>query len=190
MTKEITPQYSPNFDSREGYRPEAIVIHIMDGTLEGTTDWFSKWKSKVSAHYGIGKNGEVCKYVPESLRAWHCGVVNFPSWKLLKAGINPNFYTIGIEHEGTPTFEWTEATKISSSELIREICLRWNIPIDRDHVIGHYEIDSLRRPNCPAVNKMVIDELVAMARSVAITENKTRQLKSLFSQGTEILKDL
>ena len=37
---------SPNKDKgREGYRPEAIVIHIMEGTLKGTDAWFSNEES-------------------------------------------------------------------------------------------------------------------------------------------------
>ncbi|MBL8037399.1 MAG: hypothetical protein JNN16_07870, partial [Nitrospira sp.] len=42
---------SPNKDKgREGYRPEAIVIHIMEGTLKGTDAWFTNEESGVSAH--------------------------------------------------------------------------------------------------------------------------------------------
>ncbi len=57
---EIIQKKSPNFwVGRKGYRPEAIVIHIMDGTLVGTDSWFANHTSQVSSHYGIGKNGEV-----------------------------------------------------------------------------------------------------------------------------------
>ena len=57
---------SPNSNKgRKSYRPEAIVIHIMEGSLSGTDDWFRSTKSNVSAHYGIGKTGEVHRYVPE-----------------------------------------------------------------------------------------------------------------------------
>lgn len=154
---------SPNFWSgRKGYRPEAVVIHIMDGTLVGTDSWFANTTSQVSAHYGIGKNGEVHQYVQESDAAWHAGRVDAPVWKLIKPNINPNLYTIGIEHEGKPDDVWTDPMKQSSATLIREICQRWQIPIDRDHVIGHFEIFS-KKPNCPATNKRILDELVALA---------------------------
>lgn len=92
---------SPNRDKgREGFRPEAIVIHIMEGTLQGTDAWFSNEESGVSAHYAIGKYGESHQYVGESDRAWHAGRIVSPTWRLLKPDINPNWYTIGIEHEG------------------------------------------------------------------------------------------
>src|SRR4051812_28530968 len=90
---------------RAGFRPEAIVIHVMDGTLAGTDSWFNDPRSRVSAHYGVGKAGQVHQYVKEIDAAHHAGVVNAPCWPLIKRGhsgsgfINPNFYTIGVEHE-------------------------------------------------------------------------------------------
>ena len=159
----IIQKKSSNFwVGRKGYRPEAVVIHIMDGTLPGTDSWFANPTSQVSAHYGIGKSGEVHQYVQENDAAWHAGRVDAPVWKLIRPDVNPNLYTIGIEHEGKPDEGWTEVMKQSSATLIREICQRWHIPIDRDHVVGHFEIFS-KKPNCPATNKKILDELVALA---------------------------
>ena len=156
---------SPNSNKgRKSYRPEAIVIHIMEGSLSGTDDWFRSTKSNVSAHYGIGKTGEVHRYVPEEDTAWHAGRVNAPTWIGLKPSgkmyINPNYYTIGIEHEGFDNAEWTDAMYLASSTMIREICQRWNIPIDRQHIIGHHEIYSLK--TCPG-HKVSLNKLIAMA---------------------------
>jgi len=160
----IIQKKSSNFwVGRKGYRPEAVVIHIMDGTLPGTDSWFANPTSQVSAHYGIGKSGEVHQYVQENDAAWHAGRVNAPVWKLIRPNVNPNLYTIGIEHEGKPDEGWTETMKQSSATLIREICQRWQIPIDRDHIVGHFEIFS-KKPNCPATNKRILDELVTLAR--------------------------
>ena len=159
----IIQKKSPNFwTGRKGYRPEGVVIHIMDGTLVGTDSWFANPASLVSSHYGIGRTGEVHQYVKEEDTAWHAGRVDAPIWKLVKPNINPNLYTIGIEHEGKPDDVWTDVMKQSSGELIREICQRWQIPIDRNHIVGHFEIFS-KKPNCPARDKKIIDELVALA---------------------------
>jgi len=159
----IIQKKSPNFwAGRKGYRPEGVVIHIMDGTLVGTDSWFANPASLVSSHYGIGRTGEVHQYVKEEDTAWHAGRVDAPVWKLIKSNINPNLYTVGIEHEGKPDDVWTDAMKQSSAALIREICQRWQIPIDRNHIVGHFEIFS-KKPNCPARDKKIIDELVALA---------------------------
>lgn len=163
-----------NFSAgRNGFKPEAIVIHIMDGSLAGTDSWFADAKSGVSSHYGIGKTGEVHQYVEESDTAFHAGVVDKPSWKLLLPGKNPNLYTIGIEHEGKPLVSdvWPVAMKLTSATLIAEIAKRWGIPLDREHIIGHYEIRA-SKPNCPALNKGIIDELIIMAKAVS-TDGKT-----------------
>lgn len=165
---------SPNFISgRRTFSPEAIVIHIMEGTLLGTDSWFQNPQSKVSAHYGIGKNGAVHQYVREMDTAWHAGRVNAPSWPLIKqAGnslyINPNFYTIGIEHEGNENSEWNDAMYASSSEMIKLICNRWNIPIDRRHIVGHHEIYSLK--TCPG-HKVDLNKLIALASGSPVVDN-------------------
>lgn len=156
---------SPHFTSgRNGLSPIAIVIHIMEGTLSGTDSWFQDPDSKVSAHYGIGKNGEVHQYVQETDTAWHAGRVDHPSWKLIKTSggtfVNPNSYTIGIEHEGFADTDWTDAMYNASAELIRAISTRWNFLIDKDRVIGHREIYSLK--TCPG-NKVDLNKLITLA---------------------------
>src|SRR5438874_2970529 len=83
-----------------GFRPEAVVIHIMDGPMSAADSHFNDPKAKVSAHYGIGRDGEIHQYVKETDTAFHAGIIVNPIWPLLKPGVNPNFYTIGIEHEG------------------------------------------------------------------------------------------
>lgn len=184
---------SPNFWSgRKGYKPELIVIHIMDGTLVGTDAWFANSAAQVSAHYGIGKNGEVHQYVKEEDAAWHAGRVDAPSAKLVKSNVNPNLYTIGIEHEGKAEDVWTEAMKQSSAGLIREICDRWQIPIDRRHIVGHYEIYS-KKQNCPSRDKKILDELVAMANRQSlgqqpINPSKVEEGIKKIEEGLAIIK--
>lgn len=165
----IVQKPSPNFwTGRAGFKPEVIVIHIMDGTLAGTDSWFGSTASQVSAHYGIGTAGEVHQYVDEENTAWHAGRVSDPSFSLYKPGVNPNRYTIGIEHEGNAYTVWSDAMKEASAELIRDICTRRNIPIDREHIIGHYQVFS-GKPNCPAYNKSIIDELITLATPPSTT---------------------
>lgn len=161
---------SPNFSAgRKGYQPEAVVIHIMEGTLGGTDSWFKNPLSGVSAHYGIGATGEVHQYVQEADTAWHTGRVHGPSWSLIKpAGnnqyVNPNYYTIGIEHEGNEKSKWTDAMYEGSSDVIAAVCGRWNIPLDRAHIIGHREIYSLK--TCPGL-KVDLAKLVDISRQKA-----------------------
>jgi len=159
---KIIQKPSPNFtSSRNGYKPELIVIHIMDGTLAGTDAWFANRDSKVSAHYSVGKRGEVHQHVDERHTAQHAGVVDRPSRKLVKAGVNPNFYTIGIEHEGRSGDALTQAQLKASAELLADISRRWRITLDREHVIAHYEIR--RGKTCPG-SGVDLAQLITLAQ--------------------------
>lgn len=131
-----------NFMSgRKGFLPEAIVIHIMDGSLAGTRAWFNNPAANVSAHYGIGRDGLVHQYVREADTAQHAGTIDRPTWPLLKPRANPNYYTIGIEHAG---FErdggWPDAQLAASAMLAAGIAARWDIPLDAAHIVLHHEI--------------------------------------------------
>lgn len=175
---EITWKPSPNFrKGRKGAKPEAIVLHISTGSIGSAEpedesgpvpasldNTFQNPSSGVSAHYGVAKIGAIHQYVKEADEAFHAGIVENPNWSLLKPDMNPNLYTIGIEHEGKHTDIWPEAQRAASAALVKNIAARYGIPLDRDHVIGHYQISGTRRENCPAVDKSIIDEIIRRAR--------------------------
>lgn len=140
---------SPNFGSPMGYKITAIVNHIMSGTLIGTDAWFNNPDSKVSSHFGVGKNGNIHQYVSLENTAWANGVVNNPSWSLLQNGVNPNYYTVSIEHEGQSGDVMPEAQYQATLALHRWLIETLGIPVTRDNVIGHYRIDSVNKSNCP-----------------------------------------
>ncbi len=158
---------TPNKEKgRRGFRPEAVVIHIMEGTLHGTDGWFLNPSSKVSAHFGVGTAGEVHQYVAEGDTAWHAGRRYEASWKLIKADPNPNLYTIGIEHEGHADTPWSDSMFDISTRLVQEVCNRWSIPVDRDHVIGHREIYA--RKTCPGA-WVDLDRFVLQVQQLTVT---------------------
>jgi len=140
---------SSNYNAgRNGRKIISIIDHITDGYMPGCLDWLKNPKSKASAHYLVAKTGKVYQLVREADTAWHAGVVNKPNW-ILYDGTNPNRYTIGIEHEGQPNDGLTEAQYQATLQLHKELIAKYEIPIDRDHIIGHYRIDSVNRSNCP-----------------------------------------
>ena len=161
--------HSKNFHAGRsgGMKPEMIVIHLMDGEhIEGCDAWFNNPAAVVSAHYGIAQDGRVHQYVKEEDTAYHTGRVVSPSAKLPHPGINPNAYTIGIEHAGVPTDVWTDAMYEASAALIAEISTRWSIPLDRAHIVGHHEIYAPKvcpGPHCD------LDRLILEAKAAEIT---------------------
>lgn len=131
----------------QGFQPEAIIIHIIDGTFAAGEQTFLNPSSQKSAHYSVSKAGEVHQYVDEHDTAFHAGVVVNPTWPLLKPGVNPNFYTIGIEHEGLPDDIWPDVQLAASAALVGQVAARWSIPLDPFHVARHHEIRASK--TCP-----------------------------------------
>jgi N-acetylmuramoyl-L-alanine amidase len=137
---------------RHGFEPKAIVIHIIVGSLESAGLTFRDPRSSVSAHYGVGKSGRVHQFVEETDTAFHAGTVVRPTWRLIDPRANPNLYTVGIEHEGQPQDAWPGDQYGASAALVREIAVRWRIPLDRDHIIMHREIRASK--SCPGSVEM------------------------------------
>jgi N-acetyl-anhydromuramyl-L-alanine amidase AmpD len=141
---------SPNYYKGRSCRIIAIVNHIMCGTLSGTDSWFQNRASQVSAHYGVGKDGSIHQYVRDEDTAWAVGLVQNPTWRLynqVKGHVNSA--TISIEHEGHPEDGLTEAQYQATLWLHRKLIAEHGIPVDRDHIIGHCELDSVNRRDCP-----------------------------------------
>lgn len=157
---DVTQVVSPNFHAgRHGDGISGIVIHVMEGTMDSTASWFKSARSQVSAHYGVSKAGEIVQYVTEENTAWHAGRVVSPTAQIVldHPGVNPNNYTIGIEHEGDGSDDLEDAQRAASVALIKDICARRNIPIDRYHIVAHHEIFSPK--TCPGA--IDVDALVA-----------------------------
>jgi len=174
-----------------GCKPVGVCIHIMEGNMRGTRSWFNNPVSRASSHYGVSRTGEVWQFVKEEDVAWAQGGVRQPTARLVldRPGINPNRYLISIEHEGFSNDVWSEPMKKASAELIRNICIRHIIPINRTHIIGHYEINSVSRPNCPAINKIIIDDIVqiAQARSLFWIKEQIKIIKQKIINLLQIL---
>lgn len=157
---QITQKSTPNQSGRGNYKPCLIVWHIADGTYNGTVAWEQNPASQVSSHFVLGKNGEIAQLVPLERAAWTQGVVNQPTHPYVKAhgGVNPNLYCVSIECEG----RWSEthgaltdkqlaAAAWLTCHIVEEIDRIYGIeiPVDREHMIGHCEINSVTRLHCP-----------------------------------------
>lgn len=96
---------SPNFgyqSTGQHGRPCPITAIVVHGTAGGgAVSWFSQAASQVSAHYVVDTNGSVTQCVREGDVAWHAGEVTTNSSYYGQA---PNTFTIGIEHDRTPSY--------------------------------------------------------------------------------------
>ena len=153
-----SPNFSPGRSKIVGQseRILAIVNHKTAGKYPGCRDWLCNPKSKASAHYLVTRAGRIDQLVADVNTAWHGGIVNKPSWRLYEQiRFNPNRWTIGIEHEdydGDGELGLTEAQYQATLWLHKQLISEYNIPVDAEHIVGHYRIDAVRRPNCPGPN--------------------------------------
>ena len=186
-----------NYSLSRQYSPEGICYHITgDSTRGQAVSWFRNPSSQVSAHYVIEKNGDtfLCVY-PES-KAYHCGRIEKPSAQIYfdKGQLNPNNYLIGIEcvSNGEPltTEQWQSLTT-----LTLDLCNTYKIKIDRYHLVGHNELDSIGKVFDPISSYKVDDvvnavTLLKMQGGGKVDENKVHWAQGIFdflkSQGIEI----
>ena len=87
---------SPNFSDRGGMSIEGIVLHYTaGGKAEGSARWFQDRASRVSAHFVVGRDGEVIQCVDLDRAAWHSGNAQMTYKGQLRSAVNR--FTIGIE---------------------------------------------------------------------------------------------
>ena len=160
---------SDNFTvGRGGQNVKAVVLHIAAGNLVGVFPTFNNPARQASAHFCIGKDGTIEQYVSVNDTAYANGLswdatnnqwicphkkIVRPSWQDLIARLNPNAYTISIEHEGQPADAWTPEMYDANNRLLAWLAEQFTLTyIPRHTLIGHFEIDPIDKPNCPGPN--------------------------------------
>lgn len=163
-----------------GFLPAALVIHQTGGSLAALRSRFQDPASVMSAHYAVALDGTVEQYVAEADTAFHAGLVSNPTWGGLRPRVNPNFYTIGIDHERGSGEPWPIAQREATADLLADIATRWSIPLDRAHVVPHSAIRL--SANCPGAGAP-LDEIVRLAASRPIATPPCTDAMDLASMG-------
>ena len=144
-------------------KPEFVMLHFTSAVMLSKEDPYNMQAIRdtfrdyeVSIHYIVDRDGVVYCYIPEDRKAWHAGT---GTWADPKYTDCMNTYSIGIEvmaigsasdmaqylspseyAEIDPTFiGYTEEQYIALKQLVTDICQRYGIPMDRQHIIGHEE---------------------------------------------------
>jgi len=106
-----------------------VVIHDTEEGYDQTKKQFSDPTSATSSHYVIrSSDGEVTQMVRTKDVPWHAGNWDF------------NAHSVGIEHEGyvEKGATWfTEPMYKNSARLVRYLTKKFDIPVNRGHIIGH-----------------------------------------------------
>lgn len=140
----VTPKDAPcSYESAQ--RPEdlainQIVIHDIEGTAISSLNVFQDTNGTASAHYIVDSDGTIYQVLRESDIGYHAG--NY--WY--------NQHSIGIEHAGYDAtgYRWYNATEyLASAKLVAYLLQKYNIPLDRAHIVAHGTIPSPSSTSTP-----------------------------------------
>ena len=146
------------------FAPEYVMIHFTSAVVEHRDDPLNMDYIRqifvdydISVHYIIDREGTVRCYVPEDRVAWHAGKGEWANDE--KYTNKMNHYAIGIEIAAIGSQKdmeiylteeeyaalddrfkgFSDAQYDALKLLVEDICARYDIPADRDHVIGHQD---------------------------------------------------
>lgn len=160
MEDYMLPLEEHSWDREENV--EFVMLHFTSAVVNNRKDPFNVAAIReiffgydVSIHYIIERDGTIRCYIPENRVAWHAGEGEFGGNE--KYTDRMNLYSIGIEIIGigseadmalylTPEeyaaldesmIGFTDEQYASLHALVSDICQRYDLPMDRSHVIGH-----------------------------------------------------
>ncbi|MFC7310378.1 N-acetylmuramoyl-L-alanine amidase [Streptomyces monticola] len=118
-------------DRPADYPIDRVIIHVTQGSYDTAVRVFRDPLHAAAAHYVIrARDGHIAQMARELDVAFHAGNREF------------NERSVGIEHEGfvDKPSSFTDVMYRSSARLCADICARYEIPVDREHIIGHHEV--------------------------------------------------
>lgn len=148
--------HSPNCSPRrEGDKIEYFVIHHAADTnpVQTQIDRFMRPNDRnVSPNWLIGKDGSINEIVPpDKYRAWTTGQFDYKA------------VTVETQNSsGAPDWGITEESHVAIAKLVAWAHLRWGIPLDRQHVIGHREVPNVPATACPGPS-MNLEKILSYA---------------------------
>nr|WP_202539195.1 N-acetylmuramoyl-L-alanine amidase [Streptomyces sp. SID8379] len=122
-----------------------IVIHDTEATWEQTLKLVQD-KTYLAWHYSLrSTDGHIVQSIKAKDVGWHAG-----NWYV-------NAKSIGLEHEGflaQPDSWYTEEMYRSSARLVSYLAKKYDIPLDRQHILGH---DTVPGPTASTIPSMHTD---------------------------------
>lgn len=151
------------------------VIHITANTARAEAE--AAWRLndpalQNSATFFVNQDGSIVQTLgdPLLMAPWTNGDVQNPDLQNPRiaalGGVNPNIRSlVTIENIGRePAMPISEAQIAVNAKIIRHYHAKAGIAVSRETVIGHYQINSVNRINCPSTDKSIIDRIVALAK--------------------------
>ncbi|MFF2654174.1 N-acetylmuramoyl-L-alanine amidase [Streptomyces sp. NPDC058045] len=122
---------------------DAIIIHDTEGSYDVSVK-LAQDPTYLAWHYTVrSTDGHIAQHVKNKDVGWQAG-----NWYI-------NSHSVGIEHEGflaDPDAWYTEAMYRTSARLVSYLAHRYDIPLDRRHVIGHEEVPATTGAGIPGMH--------------------------------------
>ena len=141
-TKIVETDLDFQYGLTERDETDLIVIHHTGGAdIDADAETIHEWHinndwAGIGYHFVIRKDGSVERGRPE--------------WAIGSHAYGENSHSIGIHLSGEfDDAEPTDAQIEACACLIADLCEEYDIPIDRDHIVGHGELMST---DCPGAN--------------------------------------
>ncbi|WP_372351639.1 N-acetylmuramoyl-L-alanine amidase [Streptomyces sp. KL116D] len=120
-----------------------IVIHDTEATWEETLKLVQD-KTYLAWHYSLrSTDGHIVQSIKAKDVGWHAG-----NWYV-------NAKSVGLEHEGfltQPDSWYTEEMYRSSARLVKYLSKKYDIPLDRQHILGHDTVPGPTTVNIPQMH--------------------------------------
>lgn len=144
--------YNPAGHGGVPNKPRAFILHTPEeppDNYPGTPHWFQNPAAGGSTIYFVAFTGDVYQCLPETWGAIANGFnpgnpqrLSYPSWA---APYSLNWQTLSVEIEGYAAGigqsmviggpQWNALVA-----LVRDRCEAYGIPLDREHIMGHYQL--------------------------------------------------
>lgn len=187
--------YSKNcFVGRKNIIPDIIVYHITSSYDKAISIFYDR-NSDVSSHFVIGKDGKSKQILDLKDSSWANGTSSSDEsdvyYKLAtnkyikERKENANYYTYSIECEtldGTLTHIQYEKIVDITLQIINHIEKEYNVMfnIDREHLIGHNEVNPIVRTIDPGIKfplERIIDDVKRKYENInIIVESSIREI--------------
>lgn len=190
-----TNYYSPISHGGVPNRPRALVLHTPEEPAdewESTPNYFAQPNRQASTHYYADSDGDWYQLVPEMCAAIANGLKGRPLPAWADPNTSLNWQTLSVEIEGYAASihqtmprggpQWNAVVK-----WVADRCHKHAIPLDRQHVMGHYQLaDNRTDPG-----QMDIDQIVRDAQALGdeMTEADWVKLKAIVEASEKDTKD-
>lgn len=155
-----------------------LVVHIAQGTYEGTIAWQKNTAADVSSHFVVSKSGTICQMVDTDTAAW--------------TQVQGNGHWISVENEGYSGTPLTAAQLDANARIFSKVCQVYGTPYQTTSStsgkgLGHHGMGGAawgNHPDCPGtpiVNQK--PQIVSRAKSIsegdmALEGNQAEQLEA------------